>query len=109
MTNYIDERGDRVSTASSRKTTYATPTEARQGFRGQRVLIILVCGLLLAVMAWAGAELFGENIDNDAATQIHEVTPIAPADSGRDAPQPEDTQQPVPTDQDPTPQTGSSG
>jgi hypothetical protein len=35
-----------------------TPVEARQGFLGTPVLMVLVGGLALAVVAWIGVELF---------------------------------------------------
>ena len=38
-------------------------TEAKQGRRGRHVLVILVCALVLAAVAWAGVELWGEHID----------------------------------------------
>ena len=39
------------------------PTDkARQGGWGRPVLIVLVVGLLLAMGAWAGVELWGEQI-----------------------------------------------
>jgi len=44
------------------------PTDkARQGSRGRPVLIVLVVGLLLAMGAWAGVEMWGEHIDAPAA------------------------------------------
>lgn len=44
------------------------PTDkARQGGWGRPVLIVLVVGLLLAMGAWAGVELYGERIDAPAA------------------------------------------
>lgn len=41
-------------------------TEARQGSYGKPVFIVLVCGLLLALLAWGGVEFWGETIDRDA-------------------------------------------
>ncbi|PHP68945.1 hypothetical protein CSC94_02870 [Zhengella mangrovi] len=40
------------------------PDEARQGERGKPVLKVLAAGLLFAMIAWAGAELYGEHIDS---------------------------------------------
>lgn len=37
--------------------------EARQGRKGLPVLKVLVAALILAMIAWAGAELFGESSD----------------------------------------------
>ncbi|MGB3389443.1 MAG: hypothetical protein WBA88_15830 [Pseudaminobacter sp.] len=40
------------------------PTEkARQGRRGWQVLLVLVCGLILAGVVWLGVEFYGETID----------------------------------------------
>lgn len=111
---HIDERGNRVSNDAS--DVRLTTREARQGRLGKPVLVVLVCGLLLALIAWAGAELFGESVDRDSATKTESQSPstMAPAD-GTSTNQPTVTppagekQQPAPTDQDPTPQTGSSG
>lgn len=35
-----------------------TPVEARQGFLGRPVLLVLVGGLVLTIIAWLGVELF---------------------------------------------------
>jgi len=40
--------------------------KVRQGRRGSQVLMVLIGGLLLAMVAWAGAELYGEAIDPPA-------------------------------------------
>ncbi|MCC2613260.1 hypothetical protein [Neorhizobium petrolearium] len=37
-----------------------SPTEARQGRRGFPVLMVLIAGLILAMLAWGGAEWWGE-------------------------------------------------
>jgi len=40
--------------------------KAKQGLRGNRVLIVLVAALILAAVAWAVAEIYGEAIDEEA-------------------------------------------
>jgi type II secretory pathway component PulJ len=40
--------------------------KARQGDRGFHILLVLVAGLLLAAIAWGGAEFYGEIIDQNA-------------------------------------------
>jgi hypothetical protein len=46
------------------------PTDkARQGRRGLQLLIILICALVLAMLAWAGAEIYGRIIEPPAASQ----------------------------------------
>lgn len=37
-----------------------TPTQARQGAKGTPVLKVLVAGIVLALIAWAGAEWWGQ-------------------------------------------------
>ena len=39
---------------------------ARQGPRGRKVLMVLVGGLILAMIVWAGVEFYGEEIDQGA-------------------------------------------
>lgn len=36
--------------------------KARQGRNGPRVLIVLICGLLLAMLVWWGVETYGVSI-----------------------------------------------
>ncbi len=43
-----------------------TATQARQGNRGRPELIVLISGLVLALIAWAGLGIWGESIDTDA-------------------------------------------
>ena len=54
-----------------------TPTEARQGVLGRPVLYVLVIGLVLAMIAWAGAEFFGMAIDTQTPADNTQVS--APA------------------------------
>lgn len=41
-------------------------TDARQGRAGRPVLLVLISGLILALLAWAGAEWWGESTDGSA-------------------------------------------
>jgi hypothetical protein len=43
-----------------------TATEARQGRKGTPVLKVLVAALILAALAWGGAEWWGESTDPPA-------------------------------------------
>ena len=43
-----------------------TARESRQGPLGKPVLVVLVVALVLVLVAWGGAELFGELTDNSA-------------------------------------------
>ena len=42
------------------------PEKVRQGRWGYQVLMVLVGGLVLAAIAWAAAEFYGESIDPPA-------------------------------------------
>ncbi|MCO5064785.1 MAG: hypothetical protein M9924_10230 [Rhizobiaceae bacterium] len=46
------------------------PEKARQGRRGQHMLVVLLVGLALAVIAWFGLEFYGEKID--ASTPVEQ-------------------------------------
>lgn len=113
MAGYVDERGDRVSTADTDRTVRLTGVQARQGLLGRPVLMVLIGGLVLAAIAWAGAEMFGEATDNDAATQVQQVAPAqdqaAPANQGTvdNTPADGEQMQTAPANRDPTPQTGT--
>lgn len=101
----FDERGNKVSTGDTNRAVKISGVEARQGLLGRPVLMVLVASLLLAVIVWAGVEIFGESTDNDAATQVQEAVPAA-----KDAAQSDQgTVDNTPADKDPTPQTGSGG
>jgi hypothetical protein len=46
--------------------------DARQGRWGTRVLLILVCGLVLAGIVWLGVEIYGQHLaDEPAAMHIN--------------------------------------
>jgi hypothetical protein len=49
-------------------------TDARQGRTGRPVLIVLVCGLVLVLLAWAAAEWWGESTDNSASDPATRTT-----------------------------------
>lgn len=66
MSNYTDERGNRVNERDTQKTVETTAVKAKQGRTGKPVLMVLVGGLVLAAVAWYAAEHYGEAIDNTA-------------------------------------------
>lgn len=78
MATYIDERSDRVDAAETGKVIVETPVEARQGFLGRPVLMVLIGGLLLAMVAWGISEMYGESVDDDAGTEINQTTTTTP-------------------------------
>jgi cytoskeletal protein RodZ len=49
--------------------------KARQGRLGLPVLIVLVAGLILAAVAWWGAEIFGMLIETDQTMDAETVAP----------------------------------
>ena len=118
MAQYIDERGDVVSTAQTNRREELTPVEARQGLLGRPVLMVLIGGLILAFLAWGGVEMWGGSQDRDAAAPTTTTTSTTdntvanqPRGSGTfDNNTPADEpQQTVPTDRDPTPESSTGG
>lgn len=84
-----------------------TGTDPRQGRTGRPVLIVLVAGLALAMIAWLGAEMWGESTDAPA-----ENTATPPGQSNSPTqPAPPSTGPAVsaPTDQSPHPDGGTGG
>lgn len=59
-----------------------TPTEARQGFRGRPVLIVLLAGIVLAMLVWIPAEWWGNAIapENPSNQTVQEQAP-SPAEN----------------------------
>lgn len=112
MSTYKDERGDTVSSVEAQKVVETTPVQARQGLLGRPVLMVLIGGLVLAIVAWAIVGMYGEAVDNDAATETEQTTTtdtkavVTPTDQkvidNR-------TMQTAPTDRDPTAESGTGG
>lgn len=84
-----------------------TGTEARQGRPGRPMLIVLVAGLVLALIAWLGAGMWGEATDapadQTATPPAQSNAPSAPA-SPSTAPA-----VPAPSDRTPHPDGGTGG
>ncbi len=91
-----------------------TATEARQGSYGKPVFIVLVCGMLLALLAWGGVEMWGESIDRDsgetASTKSDPINsqPSGPGAFDNNAPD-GSSRSPEATDRSPTPSGSGSG
>lgn len=87
-----------------------TGKETRQGPLGKPVLLVLAGGLLLALVAWGGAEFFGESTD-DNATQSGQEAPAAGQNRSSDDATPPAGDQPTTNApaENPKPQTGSGG
>lgn len=117
MSTYKDERGDRVSSVETQKVVETTPVQARQGLLGRPVLMVLIGSLVLAVIAWAIAGLYGEAVDNDAATGSNQATTtdtkarVTPTEQKviDNTPPAGEGQQTAPTDRDPTAESGTGG
>lgn len=116
MSTYKDERGDTVSSSETQKVIEATPVQARQGLLGRPVLMVLIGGLVFAAIAWAIAGMYGEAVDNDAATETKQTTTdtkavVTPTDQKviDNTPPAEETMQTAPTDRDPTAESGTGG
>ncbi|MDM9644793.1 hypothetical protein [Rhizobium sp. S163] len=91
-----------------------TATEARQGSYGRPVLMVLICGLVLALLAWGGVEMWGESIDKDKeSTTSTKTDPINAQPSGAgtfdDNPADGSSRPPEATDRSPTPSGSGSG
>ncbi|MFN7009581.1 MAG: hypothetical protein ACK4PN_06080 [Allorhizobium sp.] len=54
-----------------------TATQARQGFRGRPVLIILLAGIVLAMLVWIPAEWWGNSIapENPSNEPVQQQAP----------------------------------
>lgn len=99
-----------IDPRSSNDDVKETGKEARQGPLGKPILFVLVCGLLLALIAWGGAELFGENTDN-SATITEQENPAVGQNKASDQATPPSGDQPTtnPPTENTRPQTGSGG
>jgi len=117
MATYTDERGNRVASEDTNKNVVETSVEARQGLLGRPVLMVLIGGLVLAMIAWGISEMYGEAVDNDAATDVNQTstsTPnavVTPTDQKviENAPPAGEKMQTAPTDRDPTAESGTGG
>jgi hypothetical protein len=112
MAQQKDERGDAISRTheSSRKNFSAR--ETRQGGPGVPVLKVLGASLVLALLVWGAVELWGNKIDPTpptSQTRDSTTTDGEPAQNTFDNNVPQGTEETVPTDRDPTPQSGTGG
>ena len=117
MATYVDERGNRVASEDTNRVVKETAVEARQGLLGRPVLMVLIGGLFLAMIAWGIAEMYGEAVDNDAATDVNQTTTaepnavVTPTDQKviDNTPPAGEQMQSAPTDRDPTAESGTGG
>lgn len=59
--------------------------KARQGRRGFPVVVVLVCGLLLAMAVWWGVEIYGQRLDDSQKIELQQSrdapeTPTGPVE-----------------------------
>ena len=111
MTHQQDERGDPITRTHDPIRKDYSAREARQGGPGRPVLKVLGISLALALIAWGAVEIFGERIDPSAAlddTQTSSTTNGQPTQDTIDDSVPGGSQT-VPTDRDPTAQSGTGG
>jgi hypothetical protein len=80
-----------------------TATEARQGRKGTPVLKVLVAALILAALAWGGAEWWGEATDPPAEQTA--TPPAGEAAPGNSGPAPSSTPSNEPVTQPNAPTT----
>ncbi|WP_312366993.1 hypothetical protein [Ensifer sp.] len=111
MATYLDNRQKRAN-----KPQEPIPAvRARQGLLGRPVLAVLVGGLILALIAWGIAGLYGEGIDEDAPTPLPQMATerpeITPTNQGiiDNSSTGAERMEPSPVDRDPTPQSGTGG
>jgi hypothetical protein len=117
MATYLDERGNRVASEDTKRVVEETPVQARQGFLGRPVLMVLIGGLFLAMIAWGIAEIYGEAVDNDPATDVNQSTPaepntvVTPTDQRviNNTPPAGEQMHTAPTDRDPTAESSTGG
>lgn len=113
MTHQQDERGDPLTRTHEPVRKDYSARETRQGGLGRPVLKVLGISLALVFLVWGAVEIWGERVDpsdpsdtsqttstvNDAQTPSQDTIDDTAPDSG----------QTVPTDRDPTPQSGTGG
>ncbi len=90
-----------------------TAKEARQGQLGKPVFIVLISGLILALIAWGGVEIWGESIDKDrpAASAASDPVKNQPSGAGTfdDNASDGSSRAPEATDRSPAPSGSGSG
>jgi len=111
MTHLQDERGDPLTRTHDPARKDFSARETRQGGPGRPVLKVLGASLLLAFLAWGAVEIWGERIDPSAPvdeTQTSSTSNGTPTQDTIDDSVPGGGQT-VPTDRDPTQQSGTGG
>ena len=112
MTHQQDERGDPLTRTHDPARKHYGAKESRQGGLGRPVLMVLGISLALVLLVWGAVEIWGEAVDPTADT----TEQTSSTTSGTQTPTQDtidDTApgvgQTVPTDRDPTEQSGTGG
>ena len=111
MSHLQDERGDPLTRTHDPARKDFSARETRQGGPGRPILKVLGASLVLAFLAWGAVEIWGERIDPSAPvddTQTSSTSDGTPTQDTIDDSVPGGSQT-VPTDRDPTPQSGTGG
>jgi len=111
MTHQQDERGDPLTRTHDPARKHYAAQESRQGGLGRPVLKVLGISLVLALLVWGGVEIWGEQsgpTDPVDASQTSSTSGGTPTQDTTDNTAPGDNEV-VPTDRDPTAQSGSGG
>ncbi len=100
-----DERGDPVTRTHEPARKNFSAREARQAGPGRPVLKVLGISLVLAFLVWGAVEIWGQRIDPSAPVDATQTS--ATQDTATESvPGGGET---VPTDRDPTPDSGTGG
>jgi len=109
MSHPRDERGDPLGRTHDPARKEFSAAETRQGGRGFPVLAVLGTSLALVVVVWAAVELWGNYIDPTPENTERTTTNSGePTQDTIDNSVPGATQT-VPTERDPTPESGTGG
>ncbi|MBN9056651.1 hypothetical protein [Shinella sp. NM-101] len=113
MTHQQDERGDPITRTHDPVRKEYSAREARQGGPGWPVLKVLGISLVLVFLVWGAVEFWGDRADPSAPVDASQTSSTEngagePSQNTIDDSVPGGGQT-VPTDRDPTPQTGTGG
>ena len=113
MTHQQDERGDPLTRTHEPARKDYSARETRQGGLGRPVLKVLGISLALAFLVWGAVEIWGERVDPSSPVDSSQTSSTSngtqtPSQDTIDNTAP-DGGQTVPTDRDPTPQSGTGG
>jgi hypothetical protein len=117
MAHQKDERGDPITRTHEPVRKEYAARETRQGGPGVPILKVLGVSLVLAFLVWGVVELWGNRIVPSDPADGGQATSTSGTSTGTGNATPDgaiddsvpDNSQTVPTDRDPTPQSGTGG